>query len=134
MNHRDLSDTNLLEPRLLRLLDALFATGSVTKAAEKLGQSQPTISIWLARLRKELDDPLFIRSAEGMLPTPRAEALIGTARQALEMLRRLAELRTDFDPTAAKRDADKGMPDGVLASIGTPFRSYRKFRIVKGSI
>jgi len=69
------------EPRLLRLFDALFATGSVTKAAEKLGQSQPTISIWLARLRKELDDPLFIRSAEGMLPTPRAEALIGTARQ-----------------------------------------------------
>ena len=90
MKHRDLSETNLLEPRLLRLFDALFATGSVTKAAEKLGQSQPTISIWLARLRKELDDPLFIRSAEGMLPTPRAEALIGTARQALEMLRRLA--------------------------------------------
>jgi len=38
-----------------------------------------------------------------MLPTPRAEALIGTARQALEMLRRLAELRTDFDPATAKR-------------------------------
>jgi len=103
MKHRDLSETNLLEPRLLRLFDALFSTGSVTKAAEKLGQSQPTISIWLARLRKELDDPLFIRSAEGMLPTPRAEALIGTARQALEMLRRLAELRPEFDPATAKR-------------------------------
>lgn len=103
MKHRDPSETNLLEPRLLRLFDALFSTGSVTKAAEKLGQSQPTISIWLARLRTELDDPLFIRSAEGMLPTPRAEALIGTARQALEMLRRLAELRPEFDPATAKR-------------------------------
>lgn len=103
MKHRDPSETNLLEPRLLRLFDALFSTGSVTKAAEKLGQSQPTISIWLGRLRKELDDPLFIRSAEGMLPTPRAEALIGTARQALEMLRRLAELRPEFDPATAKR-------------------------------
>jgi len=103
MKRQPLSDATLLDPRLLRLFDALFATGSVTKAAEKLGQSQPTISIWLARLRQELDDPLFVRSAEGMLPTPRAEALIGTARQALEMLRRLAELRTDFDPATAKR-------------------------------
>ena len=100
---RDLPDTNLLDPRLLRLFDALFDTGSVTKAAEKLGQCQPTVSIWLARLRAELKDPLFIRSAEGMLPTPRAQALIGTARQALETLRRLSELRTDFDPATAKR-------------------------------
>lgn len=96
-------DTNLLDPRLLRLFDALFATGSVTKAAEKLGQSQPTVSIWLARLRNELNDPLFIRSAEGMLPTPRAQALIGTAREALEKLRQLSELRNDFDPGSSKR-------------------------------
>src|SRR2546423_15149571 len=112
MKHRAPTQTNLLEPRLLRLFDALFTTGSATKAAEKLGQSQPTISIWLARLRRELDDPLFIRSAEGMLPTPRAEALVGTARQALDMLRRLAELRTDFDPTTAKRRFTICMTDG----------------------
>jgi len=112
MKHRDLPETNLLEPRLLRVFDALFTTASVTKAAEKLGQSQPTISIWLARLRKELDDPLFIRSAKGMLPTPRAEALIGTARQALEMLHRLAELRSDFDPATARRRFTICMTDG----------------------
>jgi DNA-binding transcriptional LysR family regulator len=50
-----------------------------------------------------LNDPLFIRSAEGMLPTPRAQALIGTARHALEKLRQLSELRIDFDPSSAKR-------------------------------
>src|ERR1700757_5324452 len=99
----DRPEANLLDLRLLRLFDALFTTGSVTKAAEKLGQSQPTISIWLARLREELNDPLFIRSAEGMLPTPRAQALIGTAREALEKLRQLSELRPDFDPSLAKR-------------------------------
>lgn len=97
------SDTRLLDPRLLRLLDALFATGSVTKAAEMLGQSQPTVSMWLTRLRQTLDDPLFVRTPEGMLPTPRAEALIGTARQALDSLRRLSEMRTDFDPTTSQR-------------------------------
>jgi DNA-binding transcriptional LysR family regulator len=111
MKRQPLPKTNLLDPRLLRLFDALFTTGSVTKAADKLGQSQPTISIWLARLRQELDDPLFVRSAEGMLPTPRAEALIGTARQALEMLHRLAELRTDFDPATAKRRFNICMTD-----------------------
>ena len=97
------SDTRLLDPRLLRLLDALFATGSVTKAAEMLGQSQPTVSMWLSRLRKSLDDPLFVRTAEGMLPTPRAEAVIGTARQALDSLRRLSEMRSDFDPATSQR-------------------------------
>src|SRR3954469_13870623 len=117
MKHPDRDKTTLLDPRLLRLFDALFTTGSVTKAAEKLGQSQPTISIWLARLRKELDDPLFIRSAEGMLPTSRAEALIGTARQALEMLRRLAELRTDFDPATAKRRFSICMTDGSHVTL-----------------
>jgi DNA-binding transcriptional LysR family regulator len=96
-------DARLLDPRLLRLFDALFATGSVTKAAERLGQSQPTVSMWLSRLRQELDDPLFVRTPEGMLPTPRAEALIGTARQALDSLRRLSQMRTDFEPATAQR-------------------------------
>ena len=50
MKHRHLPDTRLLDPRQLRLFDALFTTGSVTKAAEQLAQSQPTISIWPARL------------------------------------------------------------------------------------
>jgi len=124
MKPRDLSETNLLEPRLLRLFDALFTTGSVTKAAEKLGQRQPTISIWLARLRQELDDPLFIRSAKGMLPTPRAEALIGTARQALEMLRRLAELRSDFDPATAKRRFTICMTDGSHITLLPAILAY----------
>jgi DNA-binding transcriptional LysR family regulator len=117
MKPQVLPDANLLDPRLLRLFDALFAAGSVTKAAEKLGQSQPTVSIWLARLRKELDDPLFIRSAHGMLPTPRAEALIGTARQALDMLRRLAEIRADFDPATAKRRFSICMTDASHVTL-----------------
>jgi DNA-binding transcriptional LysR family regulator len=104
--------SDLLDPRLLSLFDALFTTGSVTKSAALLGQSQPTISIWLSRLRRALDDPLFVRTAEGMVPTPRAEALIGTARQALESLRRLAEMRADFNPATARRRFCICMTDG----------------------
>ena len=47
--------TSLLDERLLRLFDALYATRSVSRAAAMLGQAQPTVSIWLGRLREELE-------------------------------------------------------------------------------
>src|SRR5438445_13268564 len=103
MKLQDHAEPNLLDPRLLRLFDALFTTGSVTKAAEKLGQSQPTVSIWLARLRKQLNDPLFVRTADGMLPTPRTDALMGTVREVLGGLQRLSESAAEFDPPTAQR-------------------------------
>ena len=55
-----MSPTELPELKLLQLFDVLYDTRSVTRVAEQLGQSQPTISIWLARLREHLHDPLFI--------------------------------------------------------------------------
>lgn len=97
------ADAELLDLKLLRLFDLLYSTGSVTRAAEQLGQSQPTVSIWLGRLRRTLNDPLFVRTPAGMQPTPRADALIGTAREALESLRRLSEAQPEFDPAATRR-------------------------------
>jgi DNA-binding transcriptional LysR family regulator len=96
-------DDALFDPKLLRLLDLLHRTRSVTRAAELLGQSQPTVSIWLARLRKRLDDPLFVRTPAGMQPTPRAEALIGPVRDALAGLQRLSAREAPFDPARAER-------------------------------
>jgi DNA-binding transcriptional LysR family regulator len=96
-------DAALLDAKLLRLFDVLYTTGSVTRSAALLGQSQPTISIWLARLRRDLRDPLFVRSTAGMQPTPRADALIGTARRALDALRRLAAPTPDFVPGTSQR-------------------------------
>jgi DNA-binding transcriptional LysR family regulator len=97
------TEVPLLDIKLLRLLDQLYATRSVTRSAEALGQSQPTVSIWLARLRKELGDPLFVRTADGMLPTPRTDALIGTVREVLAGLQRLAQAGAPFDPATAER-------------------------------
>jgi DNA-binding transcriptional LysR family regulator len=89
--------------KLLRLLEVLYATRSVTRTAEALGQSQPTVSIGLARLRREFGDPLFVRTPKGMQPTPRADALIGTVREVLDGLRRLSEVTATFDPAQATR-------------------------------
>jgi DNA-binding transcriptional LysR family regulator len=93
----------LLDEKLLRLFDALYVTRSVTRAAVQLGQAQPTVSIWLNRLRQELQDPLFVRTPIGMEPTPRAESLIGPARAAIASLRQLTETAPTFDPATAKR-------------------------------
>lgn len=103
MTGHDDSDAALLDVKLLRLFDLLYATRSVTRSAERLGQSQPTVSIWLARLRRELRDPLFVRTPEGMQPTPRADALVGTVRAALDALRRLSTWEPEFEPATARR-------------------------------
>lgn len=99
------SKTRALLPdaKLLQLFNSLYRTRSVSRSAELLGQAQPTASIWLGRLRKELGDSLFVRTSGGLEPTPRADALIGTVRAALEMLQRLAEREEDFDPRRARR-------------------------------
>jgi DNA-binding transcriptional LysR family regulator len=103
MTDFDSGEAALVDTKLLRLLDLLYTTRSVTRAAEQLGQSQPTVSIWLARLRKQLGDPLFVRTSEGMQPTPRADALITVVREVLEGLRRLSESQSSFDPSTAQR-------------------------------
>jgi DNA-binding transcriptional LysR family regulator len=93
----------LLDLKLLQLFDVLYDTRSVTRAAEQLALSQPTVSIWLARLRDALHDPLFVRTPAGMQPTPRADALIVIAREALESVRRLSAWQADFVPARATR-------------------------------
>lgn len=97
--------------KLLRLFDLLYTTNSVTRCADLLGQSQPTVSIGLARLRVLFNDPLFVRTPEGMVPTPRADELIVTCREALEVLRRLTDERVAFDPATAERTFRIGMSD-----------------------
>ena len=93
----------LPDVKLLQLFDLLYDARSVTRVAEQLGQSQPTVSIWLGRLREYLHDPLFIRTPGGMAPTPRADALIGPCREILESLRRFSSWELGFDPVTAQR-------------------------------
>ncbi|KTT14521.1 LysR family transcriptional regulator [Pseudacidovorax intermedius] len=98
-----MADLPLLDGRQLQLIDLLHSTGSVTRTAEAMGQTQPTVSIWLARLRTQMGDPLFVRTAQGMQPTPRTEALIGTVRTVLAGLRAMAETPAAFDPATMQR-------------------------------
>jgi len=94
---------NQLDLNLLRVFDAIFQARSVTIAASNLHLTQPAVSKQLNRLREVLDDPLFVRTHDGMAPTPRAEAIAGPIRQALSEVRCIVEQQLGFDPAVADR-------------------------------
>lgn len=83
---------------LLRVLVALAATRNVTQAAHALDMSQSGFSTALARLRQGVDDPLFIRTAGSMTPTPRAVPLIATAQEVLARISNEVLQKPGFDP------------------------------------
>jgi DNA-binding transcriptional LysR family regulator len=91
------------DARMLVLFDEIHRTRSMTRAADRLGLSQPTASIWLAKLRRQWHDPLFVRTSTGMQPTPRADVLIEQAREALALLRSLSGGAPAFEPASAQR-------------------------------
>lgn len=90
-----------LDLNLLQTLDVLLAELNVTRAAQRLHLSQPSVSAQLARLRGIFDDPLLLPGPRGMLPTARAEALREPLRQALEALHRAVSPPDVFDPAKA---------------------------------
>ncbi len=94
-------DIRNVDLNLLVALDALLAERSVSRAAVRLHLSQPAASALLARLRELFGDPLLLRSARGMLPTPRALELLGPVRQVLDEIDAIVQPRMAFDPSSA---------------------------------
>jgi DNA-binding transcriptional LysR family regulator len=83
---------------LLVALDALLTERSVTDAAERLQLSQPATSALLARLRKQLNDPLLIRTPRGMTPTARALRLAAPLKHLLGEIEHLLTSEQEFEP------------------------------------
>jgi DNA-binding transcriptional LysR family regulator len=96
-----LADLTSLNLNLLVALDALLTERSVTRAGRKIGLAQSSMSHALASLRELFGDPLLVRSARGMVPTPRARELEAPLRRALDMLETAIDTPTPFDPATA---------------------------------
>lgn len=75
-----------LDLNLLRVFDAVMTELNLTRAADRLATTQPAVSNALKRLRAFVDDELFVRTAHGVKPTPRAEDLQPAIRLALATL------------------------------------------------
>lgn len=90
-----------LDLNLLVTLDVLLSEHNVTRAAERLNFSQPSVSVHLAKLRDIFGDPLLLPGPRGMRPTARAEALREPLRQALGALESAVSPASPFDPAEA---------------------------------
>lgn len=109
-----------LDLNLLLTLDALLAEHHVTRAAQRLGLSQPAVSVHLAKLREALGDPLLLPGPRGMRPTTRANELREPLRQALEALQRAVSPSAPFDPARAEHTWRIAASDYTEAAILLP--------------
>ncbi|MEM7610470.1 MAG: LysR family transcriptional regulator [Pseudomonadota bacterium] len=88
---------------LLVYLDVLLREGNVTRAAQQLGISQPAMSNGLRRLRDAFDDPLLVRTSDGMTPTERAMQLQPQVRQVLAQVEQFVQPVTEFDAATSEQ-------------------------------
>lgn len=106
MSHGDGLETMLNEKidlNLLTYLDVLLRERNVTKAASQLGLSQPAMSNGLRRLRTVFDDPLLVRTSDGMTPTERALELQPVIREVLSRVDVVIQPKAAFDLQTARR-------------------------------
>ncbi|MFS2004192.1 LysR family transcriptional regulator [Duganella sp. CT11-25] len=92
-----------LDLNLLVTLDVLLSEHNVTRAAQRLNFSQPSVSVHLAKLRDIFGDPLLLPGPRGMRPTARGEELRAPLRDALEALGRAVSPASPFDPLQARQ-------------------------------
>lgn len=101
---------------LLLLLHVVLEESHVGRAAERLRLTPSAVSHGLARLRRLLDDPLFLRTPKGIVPTARTLALRAPVAEILSLVLGVLHTAVPFDPATSKRRFVVGAPDAVLAS------------------
>ncbi len=106
---------------LFVVFDAIYTERNLTRAGQIIGITQPAVSNALSRLRDAFDDQLFIRNAQGMMPTPFAQSIIGDVRDAIKLLRSSIERQENFDPSTAEISLRISMSDrtsfGLLPAL-----------------
>lgn len=122
---------------LLVVLHAVMTERSATRAAKRLGVTQSAVSNALARLRDMFGDPLFVRHARGLTPTPRAVELASRLAPLLDDVRMLIEGDPPFDPATTTREFTLACADYygmvMLAPLAEALRArapFARLRIV----
>ncbi|MCH8542216.1 MAG: LysR family transcriptional regulator [Alcanivorax sp.] len=116
-----------IDLNLLPVFEALMQAGQLRRAAEQLGMSQPALSAAVQRLRDTLGDELFVRTHQGLKPTPRATALWQQLQPGVEAIRETFEGNRLFDPASSDRRftllggdyVEQVYLPGLLASIAS---------------
>ncbi len=112
---------------LFIVFDAIYSEANLTRAGQIVGITQPAVSNALARLRETFNDPLFVRTAQGMVPTPMAQNIIGPVRNALQLLRVSVQESRIFNPQQANKTYRVSMTDLTEAVLLPPlFQRLRR--------
>jgi DNA-binding transcriptional LysR family regulator len=117
LNEIDLSRTDL---NLLTLFATVLAERHVGRAANRLALSPSAVSHGLGRLRRLLNDPLFLRTPKGVVPTDRAMALAAPITEILAGVAGVLATAAPFDPATSTRRLTLGAPDAVSAVLLSP--------------
>ena len=114
------TDIRKIDLNLLVGLSVLLEERNVSRAADRLALTQPTVSGMLARLRVLFDDPLFVRTQYGMVPTPRAESLAPALDRLLKDATNLV-VPQEFDPNTVQMDFRISVNDYMQSAVIVPF-------------
>jgi DNA-binding transcriptional LysR family regulator len=107
-----------LDLNLIVVLEALLTDGSVTRAASRLHVTQSAVSHALRKLRAFFDDPLFTKSQDGIVPTPKALELARPVAEIMSTVRGSLLSEAVFDPARAQRAFSFALNDiGELAVL-----------------
>ncbi len=112
-------DIRAVDLNLLKAFDALMAERAVTRAAGRIGLSQPAMSHALSRLRALFADDLFVRTQKGMEPTSRAHEIAPLVSAAIERIEAALNLGAGFDPATSNAIFTAGMGEyAEVALVG----------------
>ena len=120
-------DVRAVDLNLLKAFDALVRERTVTRAASRIGLSQPAMSHALSRLRGVFNDELFVRSGAGMEPTARARAIAPLIASAIEQVEAALRLGAGFDPATSAATFTAGMAEyAEIALVGALARAFAR--------
>src|SRR4051812_8734623 len=114
LNQINLSRADL---NLLVLFEAVLEERHVGRAAERLSLTASAVSHGLGRLRRQLNDPLFLRTPKGVVPTDRARDLALPIAEVLSLTRNILSTAAPFDAATSTRRFTIGAPDGISATL-----------------
>src|SRR3990170_3217726 len=113
---------------LLTLFEAILGERHVGRAAARLNLSPSAVSHGLKRLRRLLNDPLFLRTPKGVVPTARATELAEPVAEVLAGVRNVISSAEAFDPAKSARRFVIAAPDGISSVILHPLLTMLKGR------
>ena len=117
LNKIDLSRADL---NLLALFEVVLEERHVGRAADRLSLTPSAVSHGLGRLRRMLNDPLFLRTPKGVVPTARATELAAPIAEVLARVRSVIATAAPFDPSTSTRRFAIGAPDAITAVVLRP--------------